>query len=147
MKADLFVDASIAVKFILNEVDSDSAYRLAASPLRLAAPDLVLLETANALWKNIRLGTATRAQADAGLIALHQIVPDLRPSGEWLTQAFALSIELDHPVYDCAYLALAIAADAPVVTADRRFLGVVSASPHASLVLSLSQALQRFGVD
>jgi predicted nucleic acid-binding protein len=36
-----------------------------------------------------------------------------------------VAIELRHPVYDCAYLALAVATDLRVVTADQRFVRAV----------------------
>lgn len=35
--------------------------------------------------------------------------------------ALQLAIDLNHPIYDCLYLALAIRLDTHVVTADRRF--------------------------
>jgi predicted nucleic acid-binding protein len=42
-----------------------------------------------------------------------------------LDRAFSLSLDLDHPIYDCLYLALALDTDARLVTADRRFTRVV----------------------
>jgi predicted nucleic acid-binding protein len=53
---------------------------------------------------------------------------DLReaPLGCWdgeepLPSALEWAHRLDHPVYDCAYLALALHLDGTYVTADRRF--------------------------
>jgi predicted nucleic acid-binding protein len=46
--------------------------------------------------------------------------------------ASRLAVDLDHPVYDCFYLALAVQEQAPVVTADRRFYNVVRAQPYLS---------------
>jgi predicted nucleic acid-binding protein len=45
----------------------------------------------------------------------------ISPAVGLLDEALALGLALAHPVYDCVYLALAIASDARVVTADRRF--------------------------
>ena len=39
--------------------------------------------------------------------------------------ALALAIELGHPAYDCAYLALALQRRSRLVTADRRLLARV----------------------
>ena len=36
--------------------------------------------------------------------------------------ALRLALLLDHPIYDCLYLALALQTHPPLVTADRRFV-------------------------
>ena len=41
-----------------------------------------------------------------------------------------LAVDLDHPAYDCFYLALAIQEQYPVVTADAHFHGKVSGHPY-----------------
>ena len=58
----LVVDASIAVKWVLPEPDSERARALI---LRgdLTAPDLLRLEVANALWKQARRGAITPERA------------------------------------------------------------------------------------
>ena len=53
------VDASVVLKWFLPEPDSAAADFLLEQFLNdeveLIAPDLILLETANALWKRVRL--------------------------------------------------------------------------------------------
>ena len=44
----------------------------------------------------------------------------LEPSTELVIEAAVLAVHIDHPVYDCVYLACAEAAAAPLVTADER---------------------------
>jgi predicted nucleic acid-binding protein len=45
---------------------------------------------------------------------------------------------LDHPVYDCLYLAAALDVGAPVVTADSRFVAAAAKDPaSAPLVVAL----------
>lgn len=46
-----------------------------------------------------------------------------------------LAADLDHPVYDCMYLALALQEQRPVVTGDRRFCAVVQAHPYLAVQL------------
>jgi len=41
-------------------------------------------------------------------------------SSDLATQAFQLATSLDQSVYDCLYLALVLAIEAPLVTADRQ---------------------------
>lgn len=38
--------------------------------------------------------------------------------------ALKLSLALDHPIYDCLYLALAEKLDAPLISADQRLLAL-----------------------
>lgn len=52
-------------------------------------------------------------------------------------QALELARLLDHPVYDCTYLALAIALERPVITADRRFAAAVSRNAEAAPFVQL----------
>jgi predicted nucleic acid-binding protein len=46
--------------------------------------------------------------------------------------ASRLARDLDHPVYDCVYLALAMQEERPVITADRRFYDAVRNHPYLS---------------
>jgi predicted nucleic acid-binding protein len=60
--------------------------------------------------------------------------------------ALRIAISLQHPVYDCFYLALAQAEDCPLVTADQRFLRAVAAygdASHKAACLSLADAAMR----
>jgi predicted nucleic acid-binding protein len=47
---------------------------------------------------------------------------ELLPTRSLLEAATRIAIELDHPAYDCIYLALAVQSDCRFVTADQRFL-------------------------
>ena len=58
---------------------------------------------------------------------------------ELIDDAVRLAIALNHPVYDCIYLALAQQVGANVVTADKRFMNAVSDRQYRGLVLELSQ--------
>lgn len=52
----------------------------------------------------------------------------LHPSLPYFSQAQALAVELGGTVYDCLYLALALAESARVITADAKFERLVTAS-------------------
>ena len=45
------VDASVVVKWFVPEIHSDAARRLLTLPHQYLAPDLLLAETANTIWK------------------------------------------------------------------------------------------------
>ena len=122
----IVVDASVAVKWLVAEADSAAAQRLVGAPL--CAPDLLLAEIVNALWAMQRRERISTADAMAGFAKLARASIDLIPAAALAGDALALSCRLDHPAYDCFYLALAIERDAHVVTADRRFVAAAEAN-------------------
>jgi predicted nucleic acid-binding protein len=44
------------------------------------------------------------------------------PVADLYEDALRLAIDLDHPIYDCFYVALAMRNQAPLVTADRKLM-------------------------
>ena len=117
------VDASVALKWVVHEEGSARAALLANH--ELSAPDLLLTECANALWVKARRGELERKEAKERLEALGSAPIRFRRTTELVRRAFELASDLDHPVYDCLYLAMAIEEITPVVTADRRFVTAV----------------------
>jgi predicted nucleic acid-binding protein len=124
------VDASVAVKWVVREADSDRARLL--SQARLEAPDLLLVECANILWKKVLLRDVTQAEAAARLQWLERAPVSLAESPPLLEAALGLAFDLRHPVYDCVYLALALRRDLPLVTGDERLVTVAGRSPKLS---------------
>jgi predicted nucleic acid-binding protein len=59
----LIVDASIAVKWVVEEPGSGAAKAVLSSGERLIAPDLVLAEIGNAIRKKLSHGIIPREQA------------------------------------------------------------------------------------
>lgn len=113
------IDASIAIKWVVDEANSREALRLRHE--RLFAPELLVAECANVLWKKVRRGELMLPEAllagrliERAGIQFHA----LRPLME---RAQNLAAMLDHAVYDCFYLALAEAIDTDFITADRIF--------------------------
>ncbi len=116
------VDASIVVKWFVKEQWSDEASSLLEGETTLIAPELLFAEVCNALWAMRRrgeIGRADLADATDALRAAPVAVPfSMR---QLAAAATRLAVDLDHPVYDCFYLALAVHEQYPVVTADARF--------------------------
>lgn len=136
------VDASVAVKWLVDEPLSDEAAKLLEDGLLLAAPELIYAEVANALWAIARRGNIDTADLREALDLLAD-APLIVPSSmkQLMPAAARLAADLDHPVYDCMYLALAIQEQRPVVTADRRFCNVVRKHPYLSEQLVLLESL------
>ena len=125
------VDASVAVKWIVSEPLSRESERLLASGVTLLAPELMFAEAANALWAMWRRGDMDRAQLAAAVDLLRDApVATPVPMRRLTSSAARLAADLEHPVYDCFYLSLAIQEQHPVVTADTRFHDKVRAHPY-----------------
>jgi predicted nucleic acid-binding protein len=112
------VDASVAVKWVVPEEASEFAEQLVTGGALLHAPAFIFLEIANVLWKRRRL---EEAEAVDLMARLRRAPLTLWQGEEPLPETLGLAKQLDHAVYDCAYLALALHLDAVYVTADRRF--------------------------
>ena len=132
------VDASVAVKWLVVEQDADVARELATSGHDLNAPRLMASEIANALWRKARVGEIERRAA--GILLANVSDMPVRWGADEIVSADAvrLALALDHPVYDCMYLALAHRIDAKVVTADRRFATAAAPTQHGEAVLTLA---------
>ena len=113
----LVVDASVAALWVLDQEGSDRALALRHED-GLIAPSLVAAEIGSALWKAVRRGDVKRADALAALDAALLPFEALIPMEELHARALELAIDLQHPIYDCFYLALAERERAPLASAD-----------------------------
>jgi predicted nucleic acid-binding protein len=120
----LVIDASVAVKWLIAEMHSNVARALADAGTDLIAPDLILAEVANALWRSVRMGRLTSSAAARAVDVLPPAFSRLVSAEPLLRRAFALAASIDHPVYDCLYLALAEREAADLVTADARLIAL-----------------------
>jgi predicted nucleic acid-binding protein len=133
------VDASVAAKWAVPEDGSELAEYLVTSGALLHAPGFIFLELANVLWKRMRAGELEEAEASDLMARLRSAPLILWRGDEPLPDTLRLAKELDHAVYDCASLALALHLDAVYVTADRRFWRKAQATPAlADRVLRLA---------
>jgi predicted nucleic acid-binding protein len=62
----------------------------------------------------------TSGQVEQATARLLAVGIDLLPSASVLTRAVRLAVDLEHAVYDCIYLALAVQRGAKLATADGR---------------------------
>jgi predicted nucleic acid-binding protein len=117
----LVTDASIAVKWVIEEDGTPDALIL-RQRARLIAPELLVAECANILWKKVRRDELTNEQALLAVRLLQVAEIELVPMRSLFKAAMRMAIELDHTADDCLYLSLAIENKCQFVTADERLL-------------------------
>jgi predicted nucleic acid-binding protein len=148
MNDRLVVDASVATKWLVPEDDSELADALLASMVQLHAPAFMAMEVANVLWLKLRRGELEEAKARASLAYLRKIPWAAWQGEEPLPATLSLATVLDHAVYDCAYLALALHLDAHYLTADTRFWRKTQSRPElAGRVVRLVDLAERSRVN
>jgi predicted nucleic acid-binding protein len=133
---DLVIDASVAIKWVIEEPGTREALSLRRH--RLFAPDLLVAECANILWKKTRRNELTLQETLLAARLLQRADIELAPMRALLEPATKLAIALDHPAYDCAYLALAESLSCDLVTADQRLCTKALPAGYRSKVLALT---------
>ena len=134
------VDASVAIKWFVDESDSTKAAELLRYPL--SAPDLLAPECANILWKKVARAELTLDEAEVIALALQSAAITLHPTRGLLAAAMKIACELGCAAYDCFYLALAQELEQPLVTADLRLVSRAradGAARFAALLVPLSE--------
>lgn len=114
----MIVDASVAVHWFV-----ETPFSAAAAPYRreqIEVPGLFFGEVGHALSKYVRAGFVGEGEAVAAIEALAYPLVRVAGDRELAPEALRLCFSLNHPVYDCLYLALARRRDAVLVTADRK---------------------------
>ncbi len=129
------VDASVAVKWYLPELDSEAALRLRSSSHKLFAPDFLWLEVCSVVCQGVLRKRIPQEDGLQILPALQRLAIELFPSAELLDAATYMAIETSTSLYDCLYLALAVLRNAQMVTADRKFYRALAPTQFANRVL------------
>lgn len=136
------VDASLALKWIIDETDSDPARRFFVKHHgEMHAPDLLLIEVAGSL---VRRANERKATSYDSIDGVHQIRARLneaaylhRVTPELIGVSAELAIALGHPIKDCVYLALADRLGCPLATSDVKFRDRVADPARVKLLAEL----------
>ena len=123
-RPEVFVpDASVVVKWFVREEHSDKSRMMkdefVEGKIRLVAPALTPYEVVNALRFHPIVKLPPRSMVTC-MRALQDLGITIEPSLEVWEKAIDISTSEGISVYDSIYLALALALDAKMVTADRK---------------------------
>lgn len=134
----LVIDASVACKWYLIEARSDRAWQIATSDEELVAPELLLAEVANVLWRRSLGNEIDPSNAVRAIALLKGMFRILLPTADLVDSAWEAALTLRHPVYDCLYLTAARQMEAQLVTDDLRLQKVVKGTEWEPLVRPLA---------
>jgi predicted nucleic acid-binding protein len=119
------VDASVVVEFLVPGRHTEGADKVlgtlaAENPADLLAPDIILLEVANALRKIVARRLISPAEggqaiADVSRLAIHRVESAALLEGVW-------SLRHRMSAYDASYVTLGALLDLPVISADRKLV-------------------------
>ena len=131
----LVVDSSVVIKWSVPEVHSADALRYLDPDIEREAPELLLAEISNILWKKVGRNELTRGQAERIAADLGQADITIRPMAPMFERALQIALESGRSAYDAMYLALAEALSTRVVTADRKLYNALRNGPFAGIVV------------
>lgn len=115
------VDASAAIKWYVPEIYEQEATRLLQSGDELHAPELILPEFGNIVWKKVSRGEITEKEGQKIVSEFSKAKLILHPHRQIIKSAFTGAMMTSQTVYDWTYMALALSLGCEFVTADERF--------------------------
>jgi predicted nucleic acid-binding protein len=125
----LVLDASVAIKWVLDEAGNVEARAIIEHGAPLIAPDLITAELTNAAWRRFLKGDIGLRQAMLIPLEVPRLFAELFALAPLAARALEIATEPRHPAYDGFYLAVAEIQDVPLVTADRRLIARLASSP------------------
>ena len=139
MTATYVLDASVAVKWVLNETGRRAALRILEGYRQgrsnLAAPSLLISEVGNVLWKKAHRGDLSPEQSLRAFGLFLRLAPTLLDDDAVAASALRLAQSHGRTFYDSQYLALALSLNCPLLTADAKLYNALHNVYPASLIL------------
>ncbi len=136
-RMELVVDASVVIKWLVDEDDSEIARQLLVDDHALHAPMLMAVEVGNALVNKVRRGLLSPEDASMRASRILDLSVNWTEDVSISEDAVRIALELNRGVYDCLYLALAHRVGGLFVTADARFANAVASTEHSGAVVLL----------
>jgi predicted nucleic acid-binding protein len=129
----IVLDASAAVEWLLGlPLGAEVGVRLAAVDRSMHAPHLLAVEVAQVLRRYVAAGEITAGRGTEALVDLADLDVVHHPHEPLLPTMWRLRSNLTS--YDSAYVALALALDAPLVTLDAGIAAAPGHSAHVDLI-------------
>ena len=121
---EVVVDASIVVKWFVEEEGSDKALRLRDKyidgEISIIAPELIIFEVLNALYYKRLFSESEMKEISEALEAYSFTLYSLK--GEYAEKTIETAVENGITIYDASYVALAMIRDTYLYTADEKLI-------------------------
>lgn len=129
------VDACVAVKVYVPEVHSERAIRFFSDEHELIAPEFMLAEFGNIVWKkSALLGELTEAETKTIVAAAQELPLGYYYTNSLLPDAMRIALATRRTVYDSLYIALAEAQACQLMTDDRKLYKSLQSTALASFL-------------
>ncbi|KPL13936.1 MAG: hypothetical protein AMS26_12550 [Bacteroides sp. SM23_62] len=115
----IVLDASAAVTIAIDNSTSRKISEYLKKADLIIAPDIFIAEVSNAFWKYHEFENLPLDICEETLFRTIDIVDEFRNTEQFYKEAFSLSCQVNHPVYDTLYLVLARRNNALLVTNDK----------------------------
>jgi predicted nucleic acid-binding protein len=125
----LVVDASVVAAAFFREPITKASKSVLTSGRELHAPELILSEVTNVVWKRLSRGDISQEEAEELAHDLLSLPISCKSTRTLVEPALSLSTQTGRTVYDCLYLALAIEMECPLITGDKRFFNSLKNRP------------------
>jgi predicted nucleic acid-binding protein len=126
------VDASVAIKWFPpfdTEPLAAEARKLldrwTRSEIEMVVPDLLWAEVGNIIWKSVRVGRCSLAEAEELLETMPLMNLQAVSSAMLVEPAFHIANTHGRAIYDCLYVALTKQAGAAMVSADEKLVNAL----------------------
>lgn len=126
---NLVTDSGVAVKWFIEEDDSDTAQLIydeyENDNLSFLAPSLLHAKFGNIIWKKQIFQGISAVEADFAVKKLQAVSFILTPITSLFDDAYKIAVKYKRSFYDSLYLALSIRENCEFVTADEKFYNAV----------------------
>ena len=136
----MLVDASVALKWFVPEADSETAVALLTDN-QLSAPDLILVEVGNALWKAFRRGALDGVTFSEDVERLHEAFASLHPLPELTIRAAGIARELGVGAGELEAGSFANGAAAAITSNEPTSAERLACSAHRHLFIRIADVL------
>lgn len=126
---DLVIDSSVAVKWVIEEDDSDKAQLILDEyqdeKIALQAPAIIHAEFGNIIWKKQIFQGLSVADAEAAIKKFQQLSFILTPTTALFDDAFKIAVKYRRTFYDSLFLSLSERENCQFVTSDEKLYNAV----------------------
>ena len=141
------IDANVALKWYIPETLTSDAVALLENlkeeKYRFFAPDLILPEIGNVLWKKYMKKELSSEEVRFITETILKTLPiKLYTSKNYLPAAMEIAMKFQRTLYDSLYLALAITEKFCLITADKRMVNSLKETAYSKNIIYLGDYLK-----